>query len=69
MFRAILITDSKPNEFSILIQLPFLFSQVTVYITNSVILSKNFLQFCLLKLMCDAMIINTTEGNCERHKL
>ena len=69
MFRAILITDSKPNEFSIRIQLPFLFSLVTVYITNSVILSKIFLQFCLLKLMCDAMIINTTEGNCERHKL
>lgn len=69
MFRAILITDSKPNEFSIRIQLPFLFSLVTVYITNSVILSKIFLQFCLLKLMCDAMIINTTEGNCKRHKL
>ena len=66
MFRAILITDSKPNEFSIRIQLPFLFSLVTVYITNSVILSKIFLQFCLLKLMCDAMIINTTEANCKR---
>ena len=69
MFRAILITDSKPNEFSIRIQLPFLFSLVTVYITNSVILSKIFLQFCLLKLMCDAMIINTTEGKSKRHKL
>ena len=38
--------DSKPNEFSILsdmiIQLPFLFSLVAVYIKNSVILSENF---------------------------
>ena len=51
MFRAILITDSKPNEFSIRIQLPFLFSLVTVYITNSVILSKNF--FAILSSQID----------------
>ena len=51
MFRAILITDSKPNEFSIRIQLPFLFSLVTVYIKKFCHLIEEF--FAILSSQID----------------